>query len=201
MCRSIAQAVKGVAMRTRSAHWLRSVGVVGVVLVASMTWAVLPGAAVNFSPGSAGLGDPYFPLDGNGGYDVKHYLLDFRYHPATDALQSTATIRARATQDLSRFNLDFVGLTVDSITVDGSPARWSREGGELIVTPAQGLPRGQTFLVVVHYHGVPAPIDEGLGISGFVPTDDGAVIAGEPHVAATDRQKTPQFERFRHDEP
>jgi hypothetical protein len=170
-------------MRTQSAKWL--CGVVGLVLVASMIWSTATAATATFRPGSPGLGDPYFPLDGNGGYDVKHYLLDIRYHPATDVLQGTATIRARATQDLSRFNLDFVGLTVDSIRVDGSPTIWSRDGGELMVMPVEGIPRGQTFFVVVRYHGVPEPIEEGLGISGFVPTDDGAVVAGEPHVAAT----------------
>jgi len=150
-----------------------------------MIWTTATAATATFRPGSPGLGDPYFPLDGNGGYDVKHYLLDIRYHPATDVLQGTATIRARATQDLSRFNLDFVALSVDSITVGGSPATWSRDGGEHMVTPANGIPRGQAFFVVVRYHGVPEPIEEGLGISGFVPTDDGAVVAGEPHVAAT----------------
>jgi hypothetical protein len=170
-------------MRTQSAKWL--CGLVGLVLVASMIWSTATAATATFRPGSPGLGDPYFPLDGNGGYDVKHYLLDIRYHPATDVLQGTATIRARATQDLSRFNLDFVGLTVDSIRVDGSPTIWSRDGGELMVMPVEGIPRGQTFFVVVRYHGVPEPIEEGLGISGFVPTDDGAVVAGQPHVAAT----------------
>jgi hypothetical protein len=175
--------MKGATMRTQSAKWL--CGLVGLVLVASMIWSTATAATATFRPGSPGLGDPYFPLDGNGGYDVKHYLLDIRYHPATDVLQGTATIRARATQDLSRFNLDFVGLTVDSIRVDGSPTIWSRDGGELMVMPVEGIPRGQTFFVVVRYHGVPEPIEEGLGISGFVPTDDGAVVAGEPHVAAT----------------
>ena len=28
-------------------------------------------------PGAAGIGDPYFPLEGNGGYDVRHYDLTF----------------------------------------------------------------------------------------------------------------------------
>jgi hypothetical protein len=172
-------------MRTRSTRLLRGVGVVGVMLVACMTWTAATAAGATFSPGSAGLSDPYFPLDGNGGYDVKHYLLDIAYNPDTDVLRGTATIRARATQNLSRFNLDFVGLTVDSIRVDGSLATWSRDGGELTVTPAEGLPRGEPFLVVVRYHGVPEPIEDELGISGFIPTNDGAVIAGEPHVAAT----------------
>ena len=86
-----------------------------VVLVASLCVGagVLPGVAAaaggSFAPGSPGLGDEYFPLDGNGGYDVKHYDLDLAYDPATDVLTGVATISARATQNLSRFNLDFDG--------------------------------------------------------------------------------------------
>ena len=70
-------------------------------------------------PGAPGLGDPYFPLDGNGGYDTRHYLLDLSYDPATDVLRGVATIRARATQNLSAFNLDLTGLNVRAIAVDG----------------------------------------------------------------------------------
>jgi aminopeptidase N len=68
------------------------------------------------------VGDEYFPLYGNGGYDVRHYLLKVSYDPATDRLVGVATISARATQNLSRFNLDFVGLTVRSIKVNGRSA-------------------------------------------------------------------------------
>ena len=57
-------------------------------------------------PRRAGFGDPYYPLDGNGGYDVQDYRLEVAYDPATDVLTGTTTIRARATQDLSAFNLD-----------------------------------------------------------------------------------------------
>ena len=71
-----------------------------------------------FTPGSAGAGDPYFPLDGNGGYDVTHYDLAFRFDPATGKIDSVATISAVATQDLSSFDLDLNGLDVRSITVD-----------------------------------------------------------------------------------
>ncbi|HEX8628008.1 MAG TPA: M1 family metallopeptidase [Catenuloplanes sp.] len=132
------------------------------------------------------MGDPYFPLDGNGGYDVRHYLLDVRYTPDTDVLTGLATVSARATQNLSAFNLDLRGLTVRSITVDGHPARFSRAGGELTVTPRRGLPKGRTFVTVVRYDGVPELLDEpALGLSGVFPTDDGAVIVGAPHVAAT----------------
>ena len=63
------------------------------------------------SPGSAGLGDRLNPGIGNGGYDVLHYDLDLRYATSAPAqsIDGTVTILARATQSLSRFNLDFGG--------------------------------------------------------------------------------------------
>src|SRR5688572_12296961 len=86
-------------------------------------------------PGAPGIGDPYYPLDGNGGYDVAHYDLDVTFEPDTDVLTGVATIHAVATQRLSSFNLDFEGMEVRSITVNGEEATWSRDGGELTVTP------------------------------------------------------------------
>ena len=32
-------------------------------------------------PGTAGIGDPYFPRDGNGGIDVQRYRIDDAYRP------------------------------------------------------------------------------------------------------------------------
>lgn len=34
-------------------------------------------------PGAPGVGDAYFPLAGNGGYDVAHYALELAYDPAS----------------------------------------------------------------------------------------------------------------------
>ena len=133
-------------------------------------------------PGAAGAGDPYFPLDGNGGYDAQHYTLDLRYNPATDTLGGTARIEIKATQDLSRFNLDFEGLTVHSVEVDRRPATWTRDGGELVITPARVIREKQKVAVEIAYSGVPETLADG---SGFIHTDDGAVIIGQPHVADT----------------
>ena len=60
----------------------------GVLVAAWLLFAAGSAQAttVKFSPGAAGIGDPYFPLDGNGGYDVSHYDLNFEYDPATDVL-------------------------------------------------------------------------------------------------------------------
>jgi aminopeptidase N len=138
------------------------------------------------SPGAPGIGDPYFPLDGNGGYDVHGYDLDLRYNPDTDRLAGVAVITAKATQHLSALNLDLHGLTVRSIAVNGKPATWSRRGDELTVKPKSVLPHGSGFTVAVTYDGVPDTIEDPLlGISGFIHTDDGALVVGQPDVAAT----------------
>jgi aminopeptidase N len=137
------------------------------------------------TPGAPGIGDPYFPLDGNGGYDVLHYDLDVQYDPSTDVLTGVATIDARAGQDLSSFNLDLQGLKVRSVTVDQREAAWSREGAELTITPKRSLRDGEKFATVVSYGGVPLTIEDAFGVSGFMHTDDGALVAGQPHVAAT----------------
>ncbi|HKE52281.1 MAG TPA: M1 family metallopeptidase [Actinomycetes bacterium] len=126
--------------------------------------------------GAPGAGDPYFPTYGNGGYDAAHYRLQVRYHPDSDRLTATATIDARAGQALRTFNLDFVGLSIRSITVDGSVARWRRTRHELSVTPAEPLGSGTKFRTVVRYSGRPE--------RGFRATDDGAVAAGQPEAAA-----------------
>jgi hypothetical protein len=168
---------------------MRRTFVVAAVLAVSL--AAWPAAASghvikHFGPGAPGIGDPYYPLAGNGGYDARHYDLDVAYDPATDVLKGVAVIRARATQNLSRFNLDFVGLTIRSLKVDGRSASWSRDGGELTVTPKHGLRKHERFTVVVVYDGVPELVgNQSLGFSGFIPTDDGTFVAGQPEVAAT----------------
>jgi hypothetical protein len=83
---------------------MTSVRISRVLTVAAACFAVgAPSAAAQgsgFSPGAWGIGDPYFPLEGNGGYDVKHYDLTFSYDPGTDRLEGTNKITARATQNL-----------------------------------------------------------------------------------------------------
>jgi aminopeptidase N len=140
------------------------------------------------SPGSDGAGDSYYPQDGNGGYDVADYDLKVRYDPASHRLDGAQTIAARATQSLSSFDLDLNGLTVDSVKVNGAPARFDRRGAhELVITPARALRRGQNFTTQIAYGGQPAPIgDPLLGDNGWqYSKSGGAFVAGEPHSAST----------------
>src|SRR3954464_10770414 len=93
------------------------------------------------SPGAAGLGDRLFPNLGNGGYDVQHYDLDLRYATSapSQSIDGTVTILARATQDLSRFDLDFAGRSVGAISVNGTPAKFRRDDEDLVITPKTAL--------------------------------------------------------------
>ena len=137
--------------------------------------------AADFTPGSSGLGDPFFPNGGNGGYDVANYDLKLAYDPATDVLDGKAVVTATATQDLSRFNLDLRGFQISTLTVNGVAASYTRDGQELVITPATGIRNGTTFRVAVDYTGVPEVItDPDQSIEGWVPTDDGAYVVGEP---------------------
>jgi hypothetical protein len=157
-------------------------------LVAALALAaVAPGAASAWhwpgwaGPGSPGVGDPYFPLAGNGGIDVRHYSLALGYDPATDVLDGKAVLWVRATRSLSRFDLDLRGFTISRVEVNGVRARFSRFGQELVIKPKWPLRRGHVFAVAVAYRGVPEVItDPDESIEGFVPTDDGAFVVGEP---------------------
>ena len=161
----------------------RTVLRLGCAALIAATLAV-PGpvwAADGFAAGSPGLGDPFFPLAGNGGYDVSNYSLTLNYDPQTRRLAGSATIDAMATQNLSRFDLDLRGFDVSRLAVDGRAAAFTRDGQELVITPRTGLRTGQRFTVAVEYAGVPQVVTDPDGsIEGWVPTDDGAFVVGEP---------------------
>ncbi|MDC0772527.1 M1 family metallopeptidase [Streptomyces sp. HD] len=138
-------------------------------------------SGVQGSPGSSGLRDPYFPKAGNGGYDVTHYDLDLAYEPEEEHVSGTATLTARATQDLSAFDLDLKGMDVKDVKVEGKHARWNRAGQELTVRPHDDLADGETFRVTVRYSGTPATITDADGSEeGWLPTEAGALALGEP---------------------
>ncbi|MFI9625025.1 M1 family metallopeptidase [Streptomyces sp. NPDC052042] len=146
------------------------------------TWGV---GGVEGTPGASGLRDPYFPGLGNGGYDVTHYDLALDVGPDAHRLRGTATITARATQDLSAFNLDLAGLTVRSATVEGRPAAVNRAGHELTLRPdariAHRLRKDRTFRTVVHYSGSPETLtDPDRSKEGWLTTAGGVVALGEP---------------------
>ncbi|HEY7593751.1 MAG TPA: M1 family metallopeptidase [Actinophytocola sp.] len=158
---------------------MRIPGTIAVVLAALLFAS--PVSAASGAPGAPGIGDSYYPLDGNGGYTVSHYDIRLSYQPDGDLLSGTTTILARTTQDLSRFNLDFL-LKVSSVRVNNTPAGFSTDGGELTVVPASVLRKGLDLTIVVHYRDTPEPYRL-YGLAGWQRTPTGTLAVGAPQIA------------------
>ena len=159
-----------------------------LVLVAALGLSVYQPVLAQ-EPGADNIGDPFYGLLGNGGYDVQHYTLDLAVDVASNTIDGAATIEARATQDLSAFNLDFLGFTISAITVDGAAATWDHQPHELIITPAEPLLKDALFTVSVAYSGQPTGMNIAAAnsmpyLSGWVNFGDGIFVANEPAGAA-----------------
>jgi aminopeptidase N len=152
------------------------------------------GIALAQEPGEPGIGDPYYALLGNGGYDVQHYTIELGIDVNENSIKGTTTIDAVALQDLSAFNLDFSPLTVETVTVDGQSAdfaytRSDRTTGELTITPSEPLDADAEFVVEVRYSGNPGTSTDSLlnmGFStGWQHTPNGIFAASEPGGSST----------------
>jgi aminopeptidase N len=187
------------AISSRARPYLLIIAV--VLVVAGVLVARIPGKQQAAAPtstsqqaqavtgaGGDGAGDPYYPQDGNAGYDIGQYDVAITYDPGTSKLDGKATISATATDDLNRFNLDLYQLTVSEVRVADQPATFAQEGDhELVITPAAAIRKDQPFTVVVTYGGEPQTVeDRALGTSGWQHSaSGGAFAAGEPHSATT----------------
>jgi aminopeptidase N len=161
-------------------------GGVSSVAVAFLLAVVASPASADFTPGAAGGGDPFYPQAGNGGYDVQSYSAKLDYKPQNEQLDGDVTIDARATQDLSSFNLDLRDLRISTVTVNGADASFTRKGQEVTVTPAAGLRRNRDFTARVVYGGHANYVnDPDHSHDGWIPTDDGAFVVNEPQGAPT----------------
>ncbi|MFF3228912.1 M1 family metallopeptidase [Nocardia suismassiliense] len=152
------------------------------MLVSTSSAVALGDSSADILAGAPGRGDPYYPFDGNGGYDVRHYDVSIEYDPPTHRLTGQARLDATATQPLKSFNLDFSGPPIESVAVNGTPAEFDRNGEhELTVIPGQALLPHLPFTVTVDYAG---PVSESRSEKGwtFLPSG-GAVVAGQPHSA------------------
>jgi aminopeptidase N len=162
--------------------------VLPVLLGLVLTGSTLSGAGASAAhqerprAGAAGIGDPYFPRDGNGGIDVLHYDIHDSYAFGSGRLTGTTKLDLRATEDLSRFDLDFL-LPVRSVTVGGRRATFVQTGDhELRIEPPAPIVTGQQVRVAVRYAGFPATGSSG-GESNWLADDAEVVAMNEPHMA------------------
>jgi aminopeptidase N len=153
--------------------------------------AATPGESTPPNPdhaGSVGIGDRYFPKMGNGGYDVLHYDLALTIDMEVEEISVVAKIEARATQPLSKFNLDFKEFNIRSLAVDGTGAAFEQEKNELTVIPSAELTQGSEFTVEIAYDGRPGGGQAYGGLDyldGWSFYPGGVIVAGEPFGAET----------------
>ncbi|UUZ59794.1 M1 family metallopeptidase [Nocardioides sp. B-3] len=133
------------------------------------------------APGSSGIGDAYWPLDGNGGIDVAAYKIKNRYDVPRQTLQGRTKLTLTATADLSSFNLDFL-LPVSKVKVDGVAAEVDQTSHELTITPAAPLTTGSNHTVTVKYAGRPAT-ERYAGEGNWLANGREAVAMNQPHMA------------------
>lgn len=125
--------------------------------------------------------DPYTPHSGDRRWDALHYDLRLEYRVATNRLDATATVTARAVADLDRVVLDLHGLTVERVDVDGKRAKKSSTAThKLTVTPAAPIAAGTEFTLHVKYRGTPHPLRSPWGQIGWEELTDGVIVAAQP---------------------
>ncbi len=150
----------------------RSHVLVALALVASA--AVTPAAAQHVFPApppiQAGVAPPPGPYAP--GIKVLHYDITLGISDTASWFAGRATIRALLTAPDSVLPLDFTGLAVDDIRLDGAEANATYQDGKLDVR-LPGRRAGDTVSVTVAYHGTPA---DGLII--------GKNVHGDPSVFA-----------------
>jgi aminopeptidase N len=133
------------------------------------------------APSAAGAAEPFFPHEGDRGYDAGRYVAHLAYQPGKERLVATAEMTATARTPLTRFSLDLRGLRVTAVSVDGERARFSRGRDKLRILPATPIAPGHIFTALVSYRGRPQTITDPDGSKeGWYPTRDGALAVGEP---------------------
>jgi aminopeptidase N len=89
--------------------------------------------------------------------DVQHYRLDLRIDPETKSLRGSVEVRAQRLPSSSKeLALDLsTALTVDSVTLNGKPARFTHEHDRILIATDKSRRAGESISIVVTYHGAP----------------------------------------------
>lgn len=115
-------------------------------------------ASVTPAPAVSGrsIGDPYTPELGNTGYDVQRYTLRLALDPAQEFVSGSTVIEAIAAADgLAEVSLDFIGFTVETVTVAETAVPFSREADKLVFDLPIPLAAGDPFTATIVYEGHP----------------------------------------------
>ena len=116
-----------------------------------------------------------FPLFGS--VDVLHYRVDIAIKGTEIEATTELTVRPEGST-LEKLELDFAGLTIDAVAVDGKPAHYSRNADRLAITTSRKT--AEPFRVAIRYHGKPA---DGLFLQNTKHGDPGVFADNWPNRA------------------
>ena len=129
-----------------------------------------------------GLGDPLYPDLGNAGYDVQHVDVAIRFDTSSGRLEGQSVMEILALEDLDSWSVDLDVLFPSAVLVDGEPAEWSHENGELRIDPAKVVAAGETVALSITYGGLTEPYDSPAAtfMMGIQRSVDGFFALSEP---------------------
>mgnify|MGYP000866958384 CR=1 FL=1 len=136
-------------------------------------------------PGSAGLGDPYYPAAGGSGYEVERYQVKIDYEPSSGQLVGAATVTLVTLQQLTQLHLDLM-LTATAVSLDGVELVFHQDGDDLQVKlPAaagKSVAAGERISLIIRYQGLPHEVR--FPKPTVYRQEDELLICGEPQSAS-----------------
>jgi aminopeptidase N len=136
-------------------------------------------ASQNSNIQTSSMGDTIFPLEGSSAIDTLHYNIKINWNDKNGNIDAEVLIDIRAKQKLSNFNLDFHGLTISSIKVDGIKSLFVRDKDKLNITLPSTVKRDKEFKVSINYAGVPSAMVDSVA-TGWETLKDGTKALSEP---------------------
>lgn len=113
----------------------------------------------------------------NSSVDVLHYSIELTLPASGSEIAATAELSVRPIDvPLRQLTLDFTGLTIDDVTIDGAQAKYLRTNDKLTIDTNKSEP----FRASIRYHGSPS---DGLYVRGNKYGDHGAFADNWPNRA------------------
>lgn len=140
----------------RHADSLTRAAIATGLIVVSQVLASAPLVGQEPAPIQAGVAPPPGPYAP--GVNVVHYDVEVGLGLGTDWFEGITDIRVAVTRRDPSLPLDFTGLAIRSVQLEGAATAYTHDEGVLTV-PLEGHRDGDTISVRVHYEGVP---DDGL---------------------------------------
>ncbi len=121
--------------------------------ISAVVWCALLLLAALANPFAGRADEPYARSRDYDLQDIRtHLWFDIEQRQVRgEVTESVAALR----DNVSELKFDSVGLTIESVTVDGRTAKFSLTPNNLVVALEHPATRGERHEILIHYHGQP----------------------------------------------